>query len=81
MAHQRLMRLAPVLTCPLIILIHVQTLIRLKPLAWSHQTLILQNFRLILLLTTTTPVIYPARHIIRSMYLLEIFVDHLDTLF
>jgi hypothetical protein len=67
------MRLAPpVLTCPLI-LIHVQTLIRLKPMAWFQQTWILQDIRLIL----QTTVMYPARHII-STYLLEIFVNHLD---
>lgn len=69
------MRLAPpVLSCPLI-LIHVQTLIRLKPVAWSQQILILQDIRLILL----TTVIYPVRHII-STYLPEIFLNHLDIL-
>lgn len=56
--------------------IHVQHLIRLKPVAWSHQTMILQDFCLILL----TTVMYPARHIILSTYPLEIFVDHLDIL-
>ena len=75
------MRPAPaVLSCPiiliiLILLIHVQILIRLKPVAWFQQTSILQDIHLTLL----TTVMYPARHII-STYLLEIFVNHLDIL-
>lgn len=56
----------------IILLIHVQALIRLKPVAWSQQTWILQDILLILL----TTVIYPARH--KSTYLLEMFVNHLD---
>ena len=85
------MRLAPpVLSCliiltilipiPLILLIlptHDPTPIRLKLVAWSQQTLIPQDIRLILLLLTT--VMYPARHII-STYLLEIFEICLDIL-
>ena len=68
---QRLMRLALPLIIIIILLIHVQALIRLKPVAWSQQTWILQD---ILILLTT--VIYPARH--KSTYLLVMFVNHLD---
>ena len=68
------MCLAPTVpSCPtiltiLILLIYVQTLIRLKPVAWSQQTLIQQEMIRLILLTT---VMYPVRHII-SMYFLEI---------
>ena len=83
------MGLAPptVPTCPtnpiLIILIHVQTLIHLKPVAWSQQNLIQQNIHLIIILltdTVTVMVMYPARQIIISTYLPEIFVNCLDIL-
>ena len=61
----------PVLSCPPI-LIHIQTLARLKLVAWSHQTLILQDIPLILLTTVM------CRH--TSTYLPEILVNRLDKL-